>query len=124
MAFAAGTNPTCTSMGSTERHVAGSFGVTDGTRCGSNWIVAKRRTINALAAFLEVGADCVYSGTRTAQVAVAFGIDAHIVMLRADMTAEVNGIEIARNPDVCRLLANGNCCRGAGNGLLHVAYLQ
>jgi hypothetical protein len=57
------------------------------------------------------------------QIAVTLRVDAHIVILRADVAAEVNSIEIACQPDECRFLANGNCCGRTGNGLLHVAYL-
>jgi hypothetical protein len=53
------------------------------------------------------------------QIAVTLRVDAHIVILRADVAAEVNSIEIARQPDGCLFLANGDCCRGAGNDLLH-----
>jgi hypothetical protein len=56
------------------------------------------------------------------EVAVALRVDAHIVVLRSDVTAEVNGIEIARHPDRCLFLANGDY-GSAGKDLLHVAYL-
>ena len=117
MACSTGTSPACAAMGRTERHVAGSFGLADGTCGGTNGIVAKRGTIHALTAFLEIGAHGIHCGTRVTQVTVAFRVDAHIVILRADVTAEVNGIEVACHPDGCRLLLENAWCSGSSSNL-------
>ena len=124
MACAAGTDPARSAMGRTERHVTSSFCVADGTRCWADRIVAKRRTISAFAAFFEIGAHGVHGGTRAAQVAVAFGIDAYVMMLRADMIAEINGIEIARHPDGRRLLVENARCSGGSSSNLHQCLLN
>jgi hypothetical protein len=123
MAGAAGTDPACAAMGGAERYIAGCLRVADGTRCRADGIVTKRGTINALTAFFKISAHDVHCGTRAAQIAVTLCVDAHIMILRANMTAKVNGIEIARHPDRCLFLTHGDYCWRVGKGLLHIAYL-
>jgi hypothetical protein len=98
--------------------------VADGTSRRADGVIAKRGTLGAFAAFLEIGADGVHGGAIAAEVAVAFSVDAHVMMSRADVLAEVNGVEISRDPDVGRLRTNDDGPRGTGDGLLHEAYLQ
>jgi hypothetical protein len=79
--------------------------------------------LGAFSVFLEIGADGVHGGAVAAEVTVAFSVDAHVMMSRADVLAEVNGVEISRYSDIGRLRMKGDGPRGTGDGLLHGAYL-
>jgi hypothetical protein len=110
-------------MAGTERWSVRSFLVANGTPGRADRVIAERRTLGSFSAFLEIGADSVHSGAVAAEVAVAFSIDTHVMMSRADVLAEVNGVEISRDPHVGRLRTNDDRPRRTGDSLLHGAYL-
>jgi hypothetical protein len=106
-------------MAGAERGGVHCFLVADGTSCRADGVIAERRTFGAFSAFLEIGADGFHGWAVVAEVAIAFSVDTHVMMSRADVFAEVNGVEISRNPDVGRLRTKGDCPRRTGDGLLH-----
>jgi hypothetical protein len=110
-------------MAGTERGGIRCLLVADGTSCRANGVIAERGTLGAFSAFLEIGADGVHCGAIAAEVAIAFSVDAHVMMTRTDMLAKVNGVEISRDPHIGRLRTKGDRPRRTGDGLLHGAYL-
>jgi hypothetical protein len=111
-------------MAGTERWGVRRFLVADGTSCRTDRVVTERGTLGAFSAFLEIGADGVHGGAVAAEVTVAFSIDAHVMMARADVLTEVNGVEISCHAHVGRLRTNKDRPRRTGDGLLHGADLQ
>jgi hypothetical protein len=111
-------------MAGTERGGVRGLLVADGTLCRTDGVITERGTLGAFSAFLEIGADGVHGGAVAAEVAIAFSVHAHVMMLWADVLAKVNGVEISRDPHVGCLRTNDDCPRGTGDGLLHGAYLQ